>query len=196
MMAKKMMAKKMTAKKQANRIATTERILRAAAQIVETDGSGHLTIDSVALAAGLSKGGVLYHFPTKHALLEGMLSQLLADFEARTTHHQQNTDQGNSRVRAWIQAEHEQSATERSLAFAILANAAEDPSLLNPARTYVKQTFADIRATGGDEDLKLILVLAAEGLRFLNMMDMLPLDNRQRQRLHDRLLDLADESGP
>jgi AcrR family transcriptional regulator len=178
---------------------TTERILEAAARIVETDGSGHLTIDAVALAAGLSKGGVLYHFPTKHALLEGMLSQLLADFQTRTEHYhqktgQRKTGQGNSRARAWIQAEYEQSAAERSLAFAILANAAEDPSLLNPARTYVEQTFADIRASGGDEDFNLILVLAAEGLRFLNMMDMLPLDDVQRQSLHDRLLALAGES--
>ena len=45
-------------------------ILEAAAGIVEASGAAHLTIDAVAAAASVSKGGVLYHFPSKQALLE------------------------------------------------------------------------------------------------------------------------------
>ena len=56
---------------------TRARIRVAAATVIERDGAGHLTLDKVAAEAGLSKGGLLYHYPTKDALLEGLLGHLL-----------------------------------------------------------------------------------------------------------------------
>src|SRR3954471_11173426 len=56
---------------------TRERILDAAAELVSEVGSGRLTLDAVAERAGLSKGGLLYNFPTKEALLQGMVERLI-----------------------------------------------------------------------------------------------------------------------
>ncbi|MBQ0819063.1 helix-turn-helix transcriptional regulator, partial [Microvirga sp. HBU67558] len=55
------------------RKSSRERILDAAAELVSEIGSGRLTLDTVAERAGLSKGGLLYNFPTKDALLQGMV---------------------------------------------------------------------------------------------------------------------------
>lgn len=38
-------------------------ILQAALSVVETDGVTAVTYESVAAASGLTKGGLLYHFP-------------------------------------------------------------------------------------------------------------------------------------
>ena len=35
-----------------------------------------LTLDAVGAATGVSKGGVLYHFPTKEALVAALVEQL------------------------------------------------------------------------------------------------------------------------
>jgi AcrR family transcriptional regulator len=56
---------------------TKERILEAATNVVARDGSNKLTLEAVAAEAGVSKGGLLYHFPSKRALLEGMLEVML-----------------------------------------------------------------------------------------------------------------------
>jgi AcrR family transcriptional regulator len=165
------------------------RLLEAAAQIVERRGAAHLTIDAVAAEAGMSKGGVLYHFPSKHALLEAMLSSLLMSFEARVSRHRIKTE--GSAISAWILAEQGQTSSERSMALALLANAAEDPSLLNPVRGLMKTTFAEVRKEASDKDLDTIILLAAEGLRFLDMLNLLPISDRDRFRLHNRLLSLA-----
>jgi len=53
-------------------------ILDAAQRAALREGSAHLTIDAVARESGLSKGGVLYHFPAKEALLEAMVERLVA----------------------------------------------------------------------------------------------------------------------
>lgn len=166
-------------------------VLDAAARIVERDGAAHLTLDAVAEEAGLSKGGVLYHFPSKNALLAGMLDRLLTDFRART---EAMEAQEGSPLGAWIRAEHEQSPTERALGLALLANAAEDPSLLDPARAFVRESFGRIRAAGPDGDLNLVLMLAVEGLRFLNMFGLLSLNRRELAALHERLIQLAEDA--
>ena len=167
------------------------KVLEAAVAIVAREGAAHLTIDAVAAQAGLSKGGVLYHFPSKRALLDGMLERLLDDSETRSAYHRQQT---GSRLAAWIETEREQSAQERATALALLANAAEDPSLLDPARQMIAETFGEVSRESRDPQRSQILLLAAEGLRFLHMLDLLPMNAEEREQLHEQLLSMARET--
>ncbi|HEX2186239.1 MAG TPA: TetR/AcrR family transcriptional regulator, partial [Chloroflexota bacterium] len=61
---------------------TRQAILQGAARVIREAGVGHLTLEAVAQEAGVSKGGLLYHFPSKDALISGMLAQLMEDFTA------------------------------------------------------------------------------------------------------------------
>lgn len=55
---------------------TRAKLIAAAAAVIRRDGAQALTLDAVAAHAGVSKGGLLYHFPSKDALVEGMLDRL------------------------------------------------------------------------------------------------------------------------
>ena len=50
-----------------------EKLFCAAVRVALEQGFGHVTLTSVAKRAGVSKGGLLYHFSTKRALIEAML---------------------------------------------------------------------------------------------------------------------------
>ena len=52
-------------------------ILTAAREVTARDGAGKLTIDSVARQIGMRKGGVLYNFPSKQALLSALLGEMI-----------------------------------------------------------------------------------------------------------------------
>lgn len=54
---------------------TRERILTALRDVLSRGGSSAATLEAVAAEAGVSKGGLLYHFPTKQALYEGLVAQ-------------------------------------------------------------------------------------------------------------------------
>lgn len=62
------------------------RVLAAYQDLLISDGPSGATLEAVAAAAGVSKGGLLYHFKSKEALVEGLLAQLReyaeADFAA------------------------------------------------------------------------------------------------------------------
>ncbi|HEY5646378.1 MAG TPA: TetR/AcrR family transcriptional regulator [Pseudomonadales bacterium] len=170
------------------------RILESAARIVETDGAAHLTIDAVAAAASVSKGGVLYHFPTKQALLEGMLERLIEDIGSRTeAWRASHPAERNAALLARIVEEHEQRPTERAMSRAILAAAAENPELLDGARLVVEQSFSEGAEGTQPTEMGWILLLAVEGLRFLDMLKLLPLSSSERSRVHDYMLALARE---
>lgn len=169
-----------------------QQILEAAARVVETSGARHLTMDAVAKAAALSKGGVLYHFPSKRALLEGMVDRLLEQIDASAEAlREQQPDAANPGLTAWILAERQQNSRDRSMSRAILAAAAEDPKLLAAARIRVNSIFEEAAGGPAPAALGWVALLATEGLRFLDMLDMLPLSAAQLRQVRDELLRLA-----
>ncbi|MFD1787164.1 TetR/AcrR family transcriptional regulator [Sphingomonas floccifaciens] len=57
-------------------------IIDAAMAVLADKGLARLTIDGVASAAGVTKGGLFHHFPTKDALIDGVLESMTAFAEA------------------------------------------------------------------------------------------------------------------
>lgn len=56
--------------------AARDKVLDAFARILVTQGERAATFDAVAAEAGVSKGGLLYHFASKQALVDGLLEFL------------------------------------------------------------------------------------------------------------------------
>lgn len=63
-----------------------DKVLDAFEELLVSEGARAATLDAVAARAKVSKGGLLYHFPNKDALVEGLLERLAtlaaADTEA------------------------------------------------------------------------------------------------------------------
>lgn len=76
---------------------TREKICEAAIRTATRDGLLAMTLDNVAKEAGVSKGGVMYHFPSKDELVRGMLEYFGAQVEQRVL--QQIADDPNPRFR-------------------------------------------------------------------------------------------------
>lgn len=53
-----------------------DRVLDAFEELLNEQGERAATLDAVARAAGVSKGGLLYHFPSKDALVDGLVARL------------------------------------------------------------------------------------------------------------------------
>lgn len=81
-------------------------LLEAANAIVIEQGSQDLTLDAVAKRAGVSKGGLLYHFPTKDALIEGLIDYLLHQVDELIEQKMQEEAEGGTMPVAgrWLRA--------------------------------------------------------------------------------------------
>lgn len=57
-------------------------LLECAGRIAAKQGMAALTVQAVAAAAGVTKGGLFHHFPSKQALVEAMFDHLLDRLDA------------------------------------------------------------------------------------------------------------------
>ena len=127
---------------------------------------------------------MLYHYANKRALLEGMLSYLLAQMKTRLS---QPVEQRSLADHILIDARPR--AEERAMSQVLLAAAAEDPELMDPARQFIEKLLNEAQAHSKQAPL---VLLAAEGLRFLDVMNLLP-NNATRQKLFQTIATAAEE---
>lgn len=165
--------------------ASREIILDAAEALIRELGVNRMTLDAVAARAGLSKGGLLYNFPTKQDLLKGMISRFAATLNAETG------GSVASRLAELRLAKLESVAEEQKASHGMLAAIAEDPSLLDPIREAHRKLWAEIKAGDKDPDNALLVWLAIEGLMFLEMFETSPLTPQEREAVIARLRAMA-----
>ncbi|MBX3746224.1 MAG: TetR family transcriptional regulator [Verrucomicrobiae bacterium] len=182
----------MTMQRRAN---ARDEILEAAEWVVTERGAGHLRLDAVAERAGVSKGGLLYHFPSKEALLRAMVSGVLerctADRrEARATTAPAEDAAGD--LKAMIATGFRVAAERRRVSAALLAAGAEDPRLLTPVREWHQANLREF-AAGKRYPLRvLVLMLAMDGLWMNELLEISPVDGEVREALMGEMFALAD----
>jgi AcrR family transcriptional regulator len=148
-------------------------------------GSGRLTLDAVAERAGLSKGGLLYNFPTKEALLQGMIQRLVDEISAEREALRGQAESGrNLEARLCTAALLKlRKGRTKEVINGLLAASAENPRLLDPVREVIKITLENLKATSDDLDAALVGWLAVEGLNSLEMHDLSPFSEKERERV-------------
>ena len=154
---------------------TKDRIIAAALDIAHTKGARHLTIDAVTVQSGLSKGGVLYHFPSKKALLAGLVSHMILTVNMRLdTHYKRFSAGPNPTLHAMAALLLDIFEDRISLPVALLAAGAEDPELLAPACTAIGKKWAAVQAETADVPRALVIWSAIEGAHYMDLLGVSP----------------------
>jgi AcrR family transcriptional regulator len=172
-------------------------LLRAAAALVSERGYSALTLDAVGAAVGVSKGGVLYHFPTKEALVAALLEELTAGFEAdQSAAHEADPTGPGAWTRAYLGASaappRDESAQVASVA--LLAAVGYDPSLLEPLQDRYARWVERLDGDGLPGVDAHVVRLAADGLWAADLFGLAPPGEALRARIHSRLRELAGAS--
>jgi AcrR family transcriptional regulator len=167
---------------------TRRRLLDSAAAVVRRDGPRALTLDTVAAQAGLSKGGLLYHFATKDALVEALVEDWLDRFEAEVIKGTAERSWALAYARACTQP---RSAAERATDVALLVAMAGDPGGLETVRRRYA-TWQDRLVADAPDAVDATLVrLAADGLWFAGLLGLAPPTGQLRQAITARLEELG-----
>jgi AcrR family transcriptional regulator len=169
-------------------------LLRAASQIVIEKGVDALTLDAVAKQAGMSKGGLLYHFPNKEALMKGMVEHLVQDFEAvlQTEFEQDDAPSSPGQwMRAYIRATVHCSQESLALIARLTSIAADSPSLLEAVKTCDQKWRQRIETSGLDPTKASIILLAADGLWFAEMFQIGTVAEPRLTQVVEMLLDMT-----
>jgi AcrR family transcriptional regulator len=173
-----------------------ERIIDAAEQVVVERGARHLTFDAVASKAGVSRGGILYHFPDKEALLKGMLDRLIERAAERRAKKRAELAEGMEReIAAHVFSSlEEDDKAERACAAALFASGAHDPGLLAPVKEKYRKFFDDFTRNGLRFERAAVIALATDGLRLLELLSASPFSEKERSKIIEEMISLAKEN--
>jgi AcrR family transcriptional regulator len=172
-----------------------ERILEAAERVITEVGAARLTLEVVAQAAGVSKGGLLYHFPSKEALLGALAQRYVDSMDRCVEAAKSGLQDGSARdLKACILGALGSDPRSRSMGAVLLATAANDLGLLEVIRARIAEYTAEIEATSVDFARAAIVSLAIDGLKMREALRISPFTEAQRAEIVNELLKIADEA--
>ena len=171
------------------------KILAAAQELARIAGPGHLSLDAVAMRAGVSKGGLLYHFPTKAKLLEAMVEQFLASFDtALRAREASSGGMPDSVVRAYLDMMVGEHVCHQPPPSGLLAALGEDPSFLSPVRRFDRALLDRMTANASDPTIAMIVFLTVHGIKSMKLLNIEAIDEEEFRAIVSRLYDLVSDA--
>jgi AcrR family transcriptional regulator len=170
------------------------KILDAAVRVVDRDGLTGVTFDSVSAEAGVTRGGMMYHFPSREALLQAINQNLADQWEAsleslagKPIHSTTPEERAVAYARTAAR-----SATRAELLF--LLQSSTSPEFTAPWGGVLERWASRAPQTADDPVVfaQFIARLAADGLWVYESLSSNPLSPKVRQQVAEHLARVID----
>jgi AcrR family transcriptional regulator len=173
-----------------------DRILEAAERVVADVGAARLTLDLVAQAAGVSKGGLLYHFPSKESLLSALAHRYVESMNHCIDSAKCGIGEGESarELKACVLGILGTDRRSKAMGSALLAAAANDPALVEVIRNRIAAHTDELIAANANFARAAIVTLAVDGLKLRELLRISSFTDEQREQIVKELLKIADEA--
>lgn len=179
-------------KKQDRSTQTRSRLLSAALTMLHSQGVAALTLDGVAKEAGVSKGGLLHHFPSKDALITAMLQQLFADFAAQVQHYYDiETPEAGQWLRAYVRATFDEDPLPLEVAAMLLAALTENQALMTVIQADFQHWQARLLHDGVPRARATVIRQAADAYWMERLLGVGFEQQAERQQVMEELLQLS-----
>ncbi len=155
----------MTRRKEIDR----ERVLDAVEEVIMETGGLGLTLNAVVERAGISKGGLVYNFPTKDSLVAAAMAREMARFDRLLEESPDQTTHGrmSGYAEAILNREDDASMRKTSTLLSALLHA---PEMLGPAHGFYDRLFAELEPKTEAEKRIRLAMLAVEAVFWLRGM--------------------------
>lgn len=174
---------------------TRKKLIGAASAIIKERGVGGFTLDAVAKHAGVSKGGLLHHYPSKDALISGIIEEEMQRFkEQLQIRYEQTEKKPGDLLRAYIQMS-EQPYDDLIGFFGIMAAIGINPRLLDLVkREQMELNDRLLQDAEGVQEAHLIL-MTLDGLLYNDLFNLITLDGSKRHAIILQLLNMIRGQG-
>lgn len=165
---------------------TRGEIIEKALEVAAELGASGFTLDAVAARTSVSKGALLHHFPSKIALLEGMVDHLgRMHTDTILAEAARDPEPYGRNARAYLRATVNEPVTPQdvSIGRVIMAACAIDPALAQRWNGWIDKVKVDDPSDPVGADDALMLRLIADGLWMSDLFGTHAVSPEQRQAL-------------
>lgn len=173
-----------------------DEIFEAASKTITEKGLKHLTLNSVAKEANMTKAGLLYHFSSKEELIREMNQNAISSFRSLLQQYQAKLGPcRGAYVKSFMLATLDDFRMKNTiqLCTSVLATAAYDEGLLKPWREFYAEFKKRALKELSNPALAHLIRLACDGIWFSEMFQLEPLDHEEKALLLNHVMKLIEE---
>lgn len=146
-------------------------VLDAAKAVVIETGVQRFTLEAVAKHAGISKGGLLYIFPSKDQLILAMLDREVSRFGAQVLQNAENhLEDQHPALLGYIATARSEEVSIANKAANLMAALIHAPAMLEPARLFYFKMLGQFDTQSIEGRRGRLAYLAVEGAFFLRAL--------------------------
>lgn len=167
-------------------------ILNTAKQIILHNDFNALTLDAVAKQSGISKGGLLYHFPNKESLIKGLATYIFEDLNVNFNKYAENDPIETGKwSRALIEASKFDLEHNAELNVGIFAASLLNQDVSNDISKSYQSIIAKLEHDGLSPVSATIIRLALDGLYYSQMLKIAPLEKEMQKQVFEQLFKMT-----
>ncbi len=164
-------------------------IIDTAKLIIHEKGITALTLDAVAKQATISKGGLLYHYPSKEALIKGIAVSIFEDLDkALTEYAEKDQVEKGKWTRAMIEVTKDDLNHHAELNVAVMASSLLDEDVAENISNSYQRSLIKLDNDGISPVTAAVIRLALDGLYYSQMLNVAPLNKKMQKEVLDQLL--------
>ncbi|NIH03297.1 TetR/AcrR family transcriptional regulator [Providencia rettgeri] len=167
-----------------------DKVLDTAEEIVITQGAAALTIDAVAKAMGISKGGVQYCFGNKEALIDAMFERWGRSYDEVFNRVIEQDNSPERKILAHLQATHEHDKVSMAKGAALMASLLQTPEYLKSTHIWYRERIENLNTSTEKGKQARIIFLATEGAFMLRYMGLMEIDDNEWQSIFSDMINL------
>ncbi|MFC3630381.1 TetR family transcriptional regulator [Paracoccus angustae] len=172
-----------------------EKLLDAAEGIMHRQGAAALTIDALARACGITKGGVQYTLGTKDDIIDALFARWNRDYEAKFAAIAGADADPLQRLRAHVAATRQADDLSMTKAASLMAGLMQTPEHLGSTQGWYRDRLAGLDAGTPEGRRARLAFLACEGAFLLHFLRFMPLEDAEWDAVFRDIGGLLEDGG-
>lgn len=172
-----------------------DKVLDAAEAIVSAVGAAGLTIDAVAKAAGITKGGVQYCFGNKDGLIDAMMERWFNEFDNAVAEDLAGETDPVKAMRAHAAVTARMNTAENARASGMMAALLQREEHMEKNRAWYRARLDGLDVSSEEGRRARLMFLATEGAFLLRSFGFVEMDDAEWQDMFGDILKLLPEPG-
>jgi AcrR family transcriptional regulator len=176
---------------------TRDHILQATATLVLAEGPSAFTLEAAAKASGISKGGLLYHFPSKEALILGLIDarqEWLKGIIAEEKRQLAEPEAPGAFHRALVHAGFKTFIACNDLTAGMLSVVAQDPAAIERIQKGVLELSALRDQDGIPRAISNLIISSMDGIKMHRVIGLLLPSQAEIDDLRNLLFQIIDQA--
>ncbi|TKT69385.1 TetR/AcrR family transcriptional regulator [Aquamicrobium sp. LC103] len=158
-------------------------VLDGAEKVVKQAGVGGLTIDAVAKATGISKGGVQYCFGTKDDLIAAMLDRWEAEFDASVSALEEKDPSPRGSIAAHVEVTRRSDWASADRSAVMMAALLQNKERLRKTSAWYSERLNDIDPSTEEGRRLRLAFFATEGVFLLHSFGFMSVEDDQWEEI-------------